>query len=801
MVSRVNPQLWMLSLALVLVGCATPQIRTSVSGMDVQVTSKAPAVTSVKYSRDGTAVISGAFDDSARLWDLRNVRQARRFKGHTSVVDGVAFSPDGKIIATASIGGMTNFSGNVTTLWDATTGAELKEIQGIGGKISFSPDGKYIMGNTGGFSAGTTKLVDVQTGSTVREYRAGSGQISPNGKYIAILQGGGNKGGLLTAQWSVNVDLLDFATGQQIWRAEVGSVGALAFSPDGKYLLVAQNMKQNLVADLHVSYVLLDARTGARIKEFGHSTHTSGFMNVSDVYYQVAALAFSPNSQYFLSGDLGGRYKLWDIATGTVVRQMKLVDEIAGTMLNIAPSVAFSPDGRTAVVASLASVRLFDVSTGDELATLIGFEDGEWLITTPSGYYNASEKGDQYLSVTIGGKPYTVAQLRESFFRPDLVRVAFSGGSLREHRQVADIRPPPAIAIVDTPASVDSDQVTVALRLADQGGGIGDVRLYLNGTAVVLENTRNLAVAARPDAGKRLSYKLRLVPGKNTVRAIVFNADNSMQSTDALHEIEAKVAARRPSLHALVIGIQEYENPKLTLKYPVSDARLVASTLRARAAGLFERVEVTELTTRAATRKDSLLKTMQELQAKVRPDDLFVFYVASHGTVDEGRYYLITSNVGSVSTEALKRDAVSQDDLKALIANVPATKKLVVIDTCNAGKLGEAIQVAMLTRGMNEETAIKILSRAVGSTILSASSSVQEALEGYQGHGLFTYVVAEGLKGQADLNRDGAVNTLELATYVDDRVPALAERVFKHKQYPLVSPSGQGFPVTRAGAR
>jgi len=36
---------------------------------------------------------------------------------------------------------------------------------------------------------------------------------------------------------------------------------------------------------------------------------------------------------------------------------------------------------------------------------------------------------------------------------------------------------------------------------------------------------------------------------------------------------------------------------------------------------------------------------------------------------------------------------------------------------------------------------------------------------------------------------------------VDDRVPVLAEKVFKHKQYPLVSPLGQGFPLTRAGAR
>ncbi len=122
---------------------------------------------------------------------------------------------------------------------------------------------------------------------------------------------------------------------------------------------------------------------------------------------------------------------------------------------------------------------------------------------------------------------------------------------------------------------------------------------------------------------------------------------------------------------------------------------------------------------------------------------------------------------------------------------------MIVIDTCNAGKLGEALQVAMLTRGMSEETAIKILSRAVGSTILSASTSLQEALEGYNGHGLFTYVLVEGLKGKADLDGDKLIKTFEIANYVDSDVPPLAEKIFHKAQYPTATPTGQSFPVGR----
>lgn len=92
---------------------------------------------------------------------------------------------------------------------------------------------------------------------------------------------------------------------------------------------------------------------------------------------------------------------------------------------------------------------------------------------------------------------------------------------------------------------------------------------------------------------------------------------------------------------------------------------------------------------------------------------------------------------------------------------------------------------------------MKILARAVGSTVLSASTSQQLAVEGYQGHGLFTYVVGQGLQGEADANKDGFVTTLELAGYLDERVPELAEQAFKRKQYPVNATSGQAFPVVK----
>ena len=116
--------------------------------------------------------------------------------------------------------------------------------------------------------------------------------------------------------------------------------------------------------------------------------------------------------------------------------------------------------------------------------------------------------------------------------------------------------------------------------------------------------------------------------------------------------------------------------------------------------------------------------------------------------------------------------------------------------TCHAEALGNALQVGLLTRGIDEVTALKILSRAVGTTVLAASTTTQQALESYEGHGLFTYVVAQGLMGKGDVDNNGIVNTLALAHYVDAQVPDPAQRQFNHPQYLTIETNGQAFPLT-----
>ncbi len=639
--------------------------------------------------------------------------------------------------------------------------------KGFGNPVAFSADGRYMVVPFNNYEA--MALIDMRTRQVLKlenrfpekKLYGVEGEISPDGRYVAL-------------HLLKRAVVYRISDRQMMMQTDFeGIIHSLAFTSDGNAIAIGGR-----VSATDDDIRLFEVAGGKKIRTFsGHH----GF---------IKTLCLSGDGKYLLSGDWVGGLKLWNFQPGEEIRTFK-------GHTDIIKSAVLSADSRRVLSSGNDNtVRLWDTATGRELAQLISFghTDDEWIIITPEGYYNASPGGDRYLNVRVGNQVYGIENYREAFFRPDLVKVALSGGSLKDFRKLADVKEPPIVEIVDTPSAVAKDEVTVKLQLTDQGGGIGDIRLYLNGTAVVMESR---AVSIRPKAGAAIekAYTLKLVSGKNMIKAAAFNADNSMQSQEARFTVTANFASvRKPALHALVIGINEYKNPKLTLQYAVADARLFAETLKKSASGLFDNVSIRMLTTREETSAERIAAEVKALR-NIHPDDLFVLYVASHGVVDDGEYYLITSNVGLTRTEKLKTDALTQGTLKELIANIPTTKKLIILDTCNAAAAGDAIQMAMLTRGMSEDTAMKILSRAVGSTILSAATSSQEALEGYQGHGLFTWVLAEGLSGKADKGRTGFIKTTDIADYVGEEVPNLAEKIFKRAQYPTISISGQAFPI------
>jgi len=251
------------------------------------------------------------------------------------------------------------------------------------------------------------------------------------------------------------------------------------------------------------------------------------------------------------------------------------------------------------------------------------------------------------------------------------------------------------------------------------------------------------------------------------------------------------------TLHAVVAGIQDFpRRPDRRLTYAASDARLIADTLARDAAPLFDTLDIQVLTKPEETDRAHITQALTAMQSSVGPDDEFLFYVASHGIVVAGKYHLITSDVAATDRAGLEAEAIGSAELSSLLANIPAARKLVIIDTCDAGAVGGALTLA--NGGVSARTAVTILGRDIGLTVLAATNSDQEALEGgLKEHGLFSWVVAGGLAGKAADPESGIVSSARLADYVEAEVPQLADYLYRRRQQPTITKSGQSFSVTK----
>ncbi len=179
---------------------------------------------------------------------------------------------------------------------------------------------------------------------------------------------------------------------------------------------------------------------------------------------------------------------------------------------------------------------------------------------------------------------------------------------------------------------------------------------------------------------------------------------------------------------------------------------------------------------------------------------MFILFAAGHGTMlkckdDAGPHYqLLTYRASLRSERTICAESIGDAELAALVRAVPAQKKLVLLDTCQAGGAAKGEMVVAM-RGGDDIDTIKRLARAEGVAIVAAAMEKDSALEvAALHHGIFTFALLEALGGKAQ--RSGpAVTVAGLIDYLDLRVPDLSQQYFKRSQYPIQSMQGQPFAI------
>jgi uncharacterized caspase-like protein len=189
----------------------------------------------------------------------------------------------------------------------------------------------------------------------------------------------------------------------------------------------------------------------------------------------------------------------------------------------------------------------------------------------------------------------------------------------------------------------------------------------------------------------------------------------------------------------------------------------------------------------------------QDLSKNILPGDVFVLYLAGHGKTVDGRYYFVPQNfklegdfTDAAIDAAVRAQGIAQEQWQRWFASIPARKSVILFDTCESGTLtGDASETKSLEQGAANDR----LAQATGRSIITASSGSTAALEGYHGHGLFTYNLLDALN-RGDSDNNGTIEVSELAAFVYAQVTAISERVFKQRQEPQMKIT-LNYPLTK----
>jgi uncharacterized caspase-like protein len=134
------------------------------------------------------------------------------------------------------------------------------------------------------------------------------------------------------------------------------------------------------------------------------------------------------------------------------------------------------------------------------------------------------------------------------------------------------------------------------------------------------------------------------------------------------------------------MAVNRYRDRALWLNYAVPDAQAWAAALRLVAAPLFSDPIVTMLLDEQVT-LHSLEAAFTQAIARIKPQDVFVLYIAGHGVTRDGRYYFLPQDFRYDGDASVQQGTINQDHLQHWLARVPARKSLVLIDTCESGSV------------------------------------------------------------------------------------------------------------------
>lgn len=447
-------------------------------------------------------------------------------------------------------------------------------------------------------------------------------------------------------------------------------------------------------------------------------------------------------------------------------------------------AAAFNEDESMLATASDdGSVRLWSTTSYREIARLTGWPGTDWLIMSGDAAFAGTDSALERTYLRHQGQTYRLDQIYDTFYRPDIVAGAFHQkrltSSLLKSFDRALSQPPPRVSKPVAVVSSSGDTADLSFDLADQGGGIGFSRVYVNGKLAWM-NTAN----APQDAGIRakpvnrappgahvedgldlpipplvadvatnrvedephtnaattrsVRARIRILPGVNKIAVVSRNREGTVATRPVLTTVEGTGEPRTARLFLISVGVGKFGLASLALHYAAKDATDLSVALTNSTARSAKTMRILPRVLRNPP-KGKIIEAIKEVAATAGPEDILIFFISTHGLPSGDGIALLASDYDGVTAG---KGVLGMEEALRLLTAVPAQRQFLIIDACYSGQVALSFQNYYDSR-------LKSLARAAGVHILSASSPLTSAREGFRGqtNGYLTHGVVKALNG------------------------------------------------------
>jgi len=715
----------------------------------------------------------------------------------------VFFSPDSKYLYTVSENNLavinletrvahTVFQNHILQQHNLTSSESLLK------EAVFSIDGNHIICLYQRLDSYLIAIWDVKNEKIIKEYKnipvMKNLKISPDMKFIV---GVGKKKSNNSFRFSTDTYLV-------IINAESGNVkevkanpgiAHLQFDPNSKFLLIEQRFIGNANTErgtfLNI-WNLTDDSLAWRTKHF--VTDKGDFM-LSQI---------TPDGRYVLSGSIDNDYdvKFFDIASGKLSHTFQSHTEPL-------TAAQFSEDNQWLLTSAKDfKTILWDYNTRKELFNLASFGEDGYFISNHEGYYMFDKDLSKKVGISNNKFAYDFDQFDIIYNRPDLVlkslglaseetiRIYYSAFQKRLGKfgvnenllKFDESLPEVKILTKNIPLATQSKTISLSLLVADKKYPLQRLNLWVNDVPLYGRDGINL----KSTSGKSIqkTVDIPLSSGNNKIQISGTN-EKGLESIKETINI-TKTSSSEPNIYIVGLGISNYQNANLNLKFATKDIEDLISLFGVK------KNTITHKIIDEQVNKDRI-KAIKDLLQQTNVDDKVILFFAGHGFLDQDlNYFLGTYEVDPQNPSA---HGLPYEQFEALLDGIPARQKLILIDACHSGEVDKedtelvALADSSTTRGIrayqrgvkpvNKEPALGLqnsfllmkelfadVRRGTGATVLSSAGGAEYAYEGMEWqNGAFTYCLLHGLqKWKADSNQDKKITITELQQYVAKEV-------------------------------